>query len=115
MNGAASIQQLMSSGLGNLIGQTYYVYLDDIVIYSTDLNQHLVDLRKVLLKFQDAGLTINLEKCTFAQHGMHYLGHIVSQNGVKPNLEKVSSILAYPKPTTVKQLERFLGIGSLVP
>ena len=110
VNGPASFQRLMSSVLGNLIGQTCYVYLDHIVIYSTDLNQHLVDLiRKVLLKLQDAGLTINLEKCTFAQHEMHYL---VSQNGVKPNPEKVSSILAYPEPTTVKLLERFLGMAA---
>ena len=102
----------MSSVLGDLLDRTCLVYLDDIVIYSADLDQHIIDLREVFQKLREAGLTINREKCSFIHQEMRYLGHIIGQNGVQPDPDKVSSILAYPAPTTVKQLERFLGMAA---
>ncbi|XP_038063012.1 uncharacterized protein LOC119733697 [Patiria miniata] len=110
VNGPASFQRLMSEVLGDLIGRTCYVYLDDIVCYSHDVDQHLADLREVLAKLRSAGLTVNFEKCNFACSEMSYLGHVVSEDGLRPNPDKVAAIRDYPVPQTRKQLERFLGM-----
>ena len=110
INGPASFQRLMSAVLGDLIGRTCYVYLDDIVCFSPSVDQHLSDLRDVLTKLQQAGLTVNLDKCHFGCREMVYLGHVITPDGVKPDPDKVDSIKSYPVPSNVKQLERFLGM-----
>ena len=79
VNGPASFQRLMSVVLGDLIGQCCYVYLDDIVCFSSSVSQHLADLRSVLRRLETAGLTVNVEKCQPMREEMKYLGHIVSQ------------------------------------
>ena len=112
VNGPASFQRLMYMVLGDLVGRTCYVYLDDIVCYSPSVAQHFQDLREVLCRLQQAGLTVNEEKCQFGRKEMIYLGHIVSSQGLKTDPEKVHAVASYPTPTTVKELERFLGMIS---
>ena len=63
VNGPASFQRLMSSVLGDLIGKTCYVVLDDIVCYSPSVSEHLQDLAEILTKLRQAGLTVNAAKC----------------------------------------------------
>lgn len=110
VNGPASFQRLMHKVLGDLVGRCCYVYLDDIVCYSTDVTQHLVDLQSVFHRLRAAGLTVNVEKCQFLHQEMRYLGHVISADGLKPDPDKVSAIQGYVEPTSVKELERFLGL-----
>ena len=110
VNGPASFQRLMSKVLGDLIGQCCYVYLDDIVCFSSSVSQHLADLRSVFRRLETAGLTVNVEKCQLMREEMKYLGHIVSSGGLKPDPEKIAAIQLYPVPTCLKELERFLGM-----
>ncbi len=77
VNGPASFQRLMEIVLQGLIGKTCYVYLDDIVCYSSTSEQHITDLRQIFQRLQQSGLTVNKEKCTFGCSSMKYLGHIV--------------------------------------
>ena len=110
VNGPASFQRLMEKVLGSLIGKVCYVYLDDIVCFSENIPQHAHDLKLVLQALQEAGLTVNIDKCCFARTEMKYLGHIVSADGLKMDPEKIESIFNFPVPQNVKQLERFIGM-----
>ncbi|XP_038062608.1 uncharacterized protein LOC119733100 [Patiria miniata] len=110
VNGPASFQRLMETVLRDFIGKTCYVYLDDIVCYSSSVSQHFVDLQQILQKLREAGLTVNRDKCSFGCSTMRYLGHIVGPHGLQMDPEKVQAIFDYPMPTSVKQPEQFLGM-----
>lgn len=110
VNGPASFQRLMEVVLQGLIGKICYVYLDDIVCYSSSPTQHLEDLRQILVRLQEAGLTVNHKKCSFGRRSMVYLGHVIGGDGLRTSPEKVQAIFDYPVPKNRKQLERFLGI-----
>lgn len=87
------------------------VYLDDIIIYSTDINSHFKTLREVLEKLRNAGLKIKVKKCQFLKKSLEYLGHVVTEEGIKMQEGKIKSICDYPAPTTVKGVRRFLGMA----
>jgi len=110
-NAPATFQRLMELVLGDLHGQCCLVYLDDIIIYSSSVAQHFLDLQMVFDKLQQAGLTINLKKSRFCLEEIHFLGHIVNTNGISANPEKVRSIRQYPVPKNLKEVQRFLGMS----
>lgn len=109
-NAPATFQRAMNHILGDLIGKCCLVYLDDIIIFGSSLQQHLDNLNKVLQRLIQANLRIQLDKCEFLQKQCEFLGHIVSEDGIKPNPNKIDKILAWPLPKTVKQIKGFLGI-----
>ena len=59
---------------------------------------------------RQAHLQLKLSKCTFASTTVHYLGHVVSATGVKPDPRKVEAVSQYPVPTNIKELKQFLGL-----
>lgn len=85
-------------------------YLDDILIGSRNEKEHIAHLQEVLQRLEDRGLTINLAKCVFAQPEVEFLGHKVNSEGITALPTKVEAIASYPRPTTVKELRRFLGM-----
>lgn len=87
-----------------------YVYIDDILIASSNYEQHLIHLKTVFEKLQQYGVVINLEKCHFALSSVSFLGHNISEAGVKPLSEKVTAIQSFSQPKTVNELQRFLGM-----
>ena len=76
------------------------VYLDDVIIHAPTLDLHLDRLALVLERLQNAGLTIKLSKCHFAERRLRCLGHIVSEAGIAVDPEKIKAIteLQPPKP-----------------
>ena len=88
------------------------VYLDDVTIFSTTLDQHISHILKVLECFKKANLKLNLQKCRLCCCEVEYLGHIVTPNGCKPNIRNVEAIKEFPVPTTLKELRQFLGLTS---
>ena len=110
INGPASFQRLMETVLHDVIGKTCYVYLDDIVCFSPSVSEHFEDLRVILQKLREVGLTVNRKKCFFGCSKLKYLGHIIGKDGLQTDPAKVQTILEYPTPQNVKQLERFLGM-----
>jgi len=87
------------------------VYLDDLLIITRgNFEDHLDKLRQVLQRLQDAGLRVNADKSIFGSDEVEYLGYVLTRNGIKPQREKVSAILALTPPKSVKDLRKFLGM-----
>lgn len=68
------------------------VYIDDVVVYSKNEEEHIYDLTQVFQCLPKAGLTLNLRKCNFMQRNITYLGHVISAEGVKTDPNNVSAI-----------------------
>lgn len=86
-------------------------YLDDIVLYSDSWEQHLEHLCPVLGCLHAAGLTVNPAKCAFAASETEYLGHIIGNGMIRPQVSKIQAIESCPLPQTRKQLRSFLGMA----
>ena len=100
----------MTKILGPYLYDFVMVYLDDIIIFSQTMDEHLQHIKKVLEALRQAGLKLKLEKCEFAKKQLKYLGFIVGEFGIKPNPEKVRAIVDQPAPTNQTQIRSFLGM-----
>jgi hypothetical protein len=86
------------------------VFMDDILIYSKTLEEHLVLLKQVFDILSINKFLIKRSKCSFAQPRVEYLGHVVSAQGVATEPTKVAAVANWPTPTNLKQLRGFLGL-----
>ena len=109
-NAPSTFQRLMNTVLRDCINKICVVYLDDILIFSTSLEEHLLNLGKIFNKLRSAGLKIQTNKCNFLNKETEFLGHILTSEGIKPNPNKISVIQNLKIPTTQKQIKSFLGI-----
>ena len=103
-------QELMNRVLGDAINNYAFAYIDDIIIYSPDIQTHLIHLQTIFDKLKSAQLKLKLSKCNFGVSKVTYLGHEISGNGVRPEPTKVESIQNIKTPSTVKQVRSFLGL-----
>nr|CDS31407.1 gag pol polyprotein [Hymenolepis microstoma] len=87
-----------------------FTYIDDVLIASSNPDEHKQHLRQVFERLQQYGITVNPEKCKFGHKEIDFLGHHISGRGIIPFPEKTQSILSYPAPQSVKSLRRFLGV-----
>lgn len=106
----ASFQRMIEMVLSGAKGVCTKVYLDDIIIASSSVDQHLHDLSIIFKLLEQAGLVLSTEKSKFFQSSLLYLGHIISASGISPNPDKVAVIQSFPTPTSVKEVQNFLGI-----
>ena len=109
-NAPATFQRLMDIVLAGLKWQCCLVYLDDIIIYSSTFDQHLLDLRNVLSALADAHLTLKASKCNFCRREMKFLGHLVTPDGIKPDPGLISTIVQFSQPEKIKDIQAFLGL-----
>ena len=86
------------------------IYLDDILVTGSTVEDHLANLDKVLSIMATAGLKLNKAKCAFLLPKVEYLGHLIDGNGIHPTKEKVTAIQEAPQPRNVTELRSFLGI-----
>jgi len=108
----ATFQKLMNSVLRGLNGTRCFVYLDDIVIYARSLADHKSKLREVLDRLRMHKLKLQPDKCEFLRKEVNYLGHQITEAGVRPDTKKVAAIEQFPTPTNAKQLKTFCGMIS---
>src|SRR6266542_5997713 len=106
----ATFQCLMTKVLGPYLYDFVIVYLDDIIIFFQTMDEHLQYMRKVLEALRQAELKLKLEKCEFAKKQLKYLGFIIGEFEIKPDLEKVRAIVDQPAPTNQTQIRSFLGM-----
>lgn len=110
MNAPMAYQMLMTKVLRELNWKIALVYIDDILIFSNNFEEHLKHLELVFDKLKQANLTLNPSKCHFAKEEVTYLGHILSKSGIQVNPEKISAVSTFPVPKNVKQIRSFLGL-----
>ena len=111
-NSAQTWCRLMDLVLEGLLGHGVYVYLDDIVIYASSLEEHEKLCTEVFERLKKAKILLDPKKCMFLRREAQVLGHIVGNNQFKPNPEKISAIKNYPVPNTLKKVRAFIGMSS---
>ncbi|XP_011636560.1 uncharacterized protein LOC105426858 [Pogonomyrmex barbatus] len=107
-NAAQTFQRYLHQALKDL--DFAFSYIDDILIASTTVDEHKHHLCIVLTKLKEYGLSLNLSKCVIGVEELVFLGHHINKSGCKPTTEKVSAIQRFPKPQSIADLRRFLGI-----
>lgn len=110
-NAPATFQRLMQQCLSGQIAESLLVYLDDVVIYSPDFSSHLQNLDEVFQRLWRHGLKLRPDKCKLLQREVKFLGHVVDRNGVSPDPDKISAVVDWPIPSTVRQVRAFLGLA----
>lgn len=106
-NAPQSFQRFMNKVLFGLDG--VFVYVDDILLATSDLPSHVALLRQVCSRLVHYGLAVNVAKCVFAVPELTFLGHRINCHGIRPLPERTSSIAAFPAPRDRTGLQRFLG------
>ena len=112
VNAPATFQRLMEVVLSGLARTMCLVYLDDILVIGKTLEEHNVNLGKVLERMRSAGLRLQPKKCHIVCEEVQYLEHVVSGEGVRTDPKKLEAVKQYPTPTDVKTLRSFLGLAS---
>ncbi|GBG80016.1 hypothetical protein CBR_g30277 [Chara braunii] len=111
-NAPATFQTAMNDIVRDILEEYVLVYLDDILVYSRTLEDHLRHLRDVLQRLRKHDLYAKLSKCRFAQRKVDFLGHHVSDQGLHKDDAKITAIAEWPVSTSAKQLRSFLGFTS---
>ena len=111
-NAPATFQAFINNVLRKYLDVFVVVYLDDILVYSKTLEEHVQHVTKVLTALQDSRLKIKPEKSEFHRKEVIFLGYIVSRHGLKMDGNKIKTILEWPIPTTVKEVQSFLGFAN---
>ena len=115
-NAPAAFQRLMQQLLLLLnpkMGAEFVnVYVDDVIVFSSSLEDHLEHLRKVVSKLMEAGLKLKPSKCHFTMAEVEYLGFLVTPAGLKQTNWHVKTVEEFPVPTSLKALRQFMGLAS---
>lgn len=106
-----TFQGAMNTTLAPLLRKCVLLFFDDILIYSSTFEEHLLHLSQVLELLAKDNWIVKLSKCSFAQQSITYLGHIISAEGISTDPAKVEAIRTWPQPETVKELRSFLGLA----
>ena len=110
-NAPAVFQELMAVMLQG-IGTFAIAYLDDILVFSPTLEDHLRHLDIVFDRLRKHDLKLKLKKCGFLKSETQYLGFIINKDGIKPEPKKVEAIRSLPVPTCVREIRSFIGMCS---
>lgn len=111
-NAPSVFQALVNDVLREMLEKFVFVYLDDILIFSKSLSDHVKHVRQVLKCLLDARLFVKAEKCAFHVSSVSFLGFIVSEGKIQMDPKKVSAVTDWPTPVSVKQVQRFLGFAN---
>ena len=110
VNGTATFQRLMDTIFTGLQWKELVIYTDNIISYNTNFEEALDRLGVVFQKLKEASLTLKSKKCILFLRKVQFLGHVVSEEGISTDPEKISAIKEWPVPTSVTQLRSFVGI-----
>jgi len=111
-NAPSAFTKVMNTVFRDLIGKFVVIYLDDILIYSSNDEEHEKHIRIVLQRLEDNHLFLKREKCFFYRPEVKYLGHVLSGEGVRVNETKVKAVADWPTPTSSKEVQQFLGLSN---
>ena len=108
-NGPATFQQVIQQILSGLGGTSPFccAYIDDILVFSDNIQQHMQHLQQVFELVRSAGLLLHHKKFHFVQCSTTYLGHVITGYGIKPDPNKTMAVQGFPIPTSVKAVRQF--------
>lgn len=109
-NGPSTFQRVMDNILKEYLHKFCFVYMDDIIIFSKSLQEHISHLKLIFQKIREFNLKIELDKCEFMSKNVEFLGHVITPKGISPNPSKLKAVEKYPIPRTVKEIKSFLGL-----
>ena len=111
-NSASTFQRTMEMALQGLQWVTCLIYIDDIIVFGQDFDQHVRRMEDVLGRIRAAGLKLRPDKSHLLQKEVIFLGHVVSGQGVKPSPVNVTKIVDWPRPKSARQVKQFVAMGS---
>lgn len=111
-NAPTTFQAYINNVLRRYLDVFVVVYLDDILVYSKTIEDHVQHVRKVLQALKEADLRIKPKKTEFYKQEVKFLGYIVSREGLKMDSKKIEAITSQLKPTTVKEVQSFLRFAN---
>ncbi len=111
-NSPSIFQNLMHEIFRDMIIRFVFIYIDDILIYSPTIEEHRRHVTQVLQRLRQHQLYLKSEKCEFHKSTIHFLGYIVTPAGVQMDQRKVEAVRNWPQPTTIKEMQRFLGFAN---
>ena len=109
-NAPSTFQAIMNSIFRPYLRKFILVFFDDILVYSPTWELHLNHVRKTLEILKKHSFFVKATKCDFGKQELEYLGHIVTNHGVKVDGKKIEAMIAWPQPTTITELRGFLGL-----
>ncbi|XP_030479163.2 uncharacterized protein LOC115696402 [Cannabis sativa] len=109
-NAPSTFQATMNRVFQPLQRHCVIVFFDDFLVYSKSTMEHIAHLCSVFQLLRDHRFFAKLSKCTFFQSTIEYLGHLVAADGVRADPSKITAMLDWPQPSTLKQLRGFLGL-----
>ncbi|GFO14964.1 Pol polyprotein [Plakobranchus ocellatus] len=111
-NSPATFQRVMEDCFDDINLKDMFVYIDDIIVFSRTVEEHLEKLRKVFCRLRDCGLKLAPQKCELLQREISFLGYQVSEAGIHTDPEKVQKVRQWKTPRNNKELASFLGFAS---
>ena len=110
-NAPATFQRLMNLVLLGLQDSELLVYLDDVIIFASSLNEHEIKVKRLFDRLLGAKLSLQPDKCEFLATEVQYLGHIIDENGVRPDTKKTIAVKNFPTPKNQTNIRQFLGLA----
>ncbi|GBG89579.1 hypothetical protein CBR_g49368 [Chara braunii] len=110
-NAPATFQAAMTTEFRHMLDRFVLIYLDDILVYSRSLDEHVEHLRTVLERLRQAKYKANRDKCEFAHQELEYLGHYVTPQGIRPLANKIEALRVWPEPTNTTDVRSFMGLA----
>ena len=110
-NAPVAFMDLMNRVFRDYLDKFVIVFIDDILIYSKNDQEHEDHLSLVLQRLREHRLYAKFDKCKFWLKEVAFLGHVVNQNGISVDPEKISVVLEWQRPTSVTEIRSFLGLA----
>ena len=110
-NAPAAFMNLMNRVFRPYVDQFVVVFIDDILVYSKNMDDHVKHLRTVLQTLRDHQLYAKFSKCEFWTESVAFLGHVVTKDGIQVDPKKIEAVSEWPRPTTVTEIRSFLGLA----
>jgi hypothetical protein len=111
-NAPLTFQRMMGQILKHLNWKKCLCFFDDILVFSSTFDEHLIALDEVLSSLAQANLKVEYSKCHFGLNEITFLGHRITQDGIYPDPAKVSALLNIKEPTNITEVKSFIGLAS---
>ena len=112
VNSPSTFQRVMELVFGDMNQTRLIIYLDDILVYSSTIEEHVATLQEVFRRLTEFGLKLKGRKCHFLQEEVSHLGHVVTAEGIAVDPTKIERIVHWPRPSSPEELRSFLGLAS---